>query len=117
MMTNPNTFEYQEVGNLQIFKISGKLQYGNTQTIKDELIKQMNTELSYFIFDLTNMSDIDSTGMGVFVTFLKHLNNPSKKVALVIEDTFINELFKIAKLDSIFTLTSSVEGAKDLLTK
>lgn len=116
MTNNTNTFKHHELEGMQVFTISGKLQYGSTQSIKDELLSHVNMDLNSYIFDLTSMSDIDSTGMGVFVTFLKHLNDPAKKVALVIEDTFIIELFKIAKLDAIFTLTSSIENAINLVS-
>ncbi|WP_246938919.1 STAS domain-containing protein [Bacillus pinisoli] len=113
MTNNLNTFEHQVLGGLQVFKISGKLQYGSTQSIKEELFKHVDVKNDHYVFDLTDLTDIDSTGMGVFVTFFKHINNPVNKVALVIEDTFIHELFRIAKLDTIFIITKCSKFTND----
>ncbi|MBM7659971.1 anti-anti-sigma factor [Bacillus mesophilus] len=104
-------FEHKTMDERQIFKISGKLQYGSTQNIKESLLHHVDNEIKHFVFDLTNITYIDSTGMGLFVTFMKHLNNPKNHIVLVIEDTFITELFKIAKLDTIFKLSNSLEDA------
>ncbi|WP_456276070.1 STAS domain-containing protein [Bacillus sp. AK128] len=109
-------FEHHTQDNIQIFKIIGKLQYGSTQSIKEDLLNQVDYQLEHYVFDLTGITYIDSTGMGIFVTFLKHVNDSNKKIVLVIEDLFINELFKIAKLDTIFSLTESVEQAVKNLT-
>ncbi|MBM7605917.1 anti-anti-sigma factor [Metabacillus crassostreae] len=107
---NPTIKINQFDGN-QLFVIEGKLSYGRTQPIKEVLIEAIDHESPAYVFDLTELKAIDSTGMGLFVTFLKYIEN-EKKVHLIIQKGFIKELFHIAKLDQLFIISDNIEDCK-----
>lgn len=107
---NP-TIKIDQFDGNQLFVIKGKLSYGRTQPIKEVLIEAIDHKSPSYVFDLTELTAIDSTGMGLFVTFLKYIEN-EKKVHLIIENGFIKELFHIAKLDQLFNISEKIDHIK-----
>ncbi|MFC4322220.1 STAS domain-containing protein [Litchfieldia salsa] len=100
-----------------IIEISGKLQYNQSESVKGKLIDFIQEGKFNYIFDLSNLENIDSTGMGLFITFMNHIENKESKIYLVIKDEFIKELFEIAKLDQLFVIDTSVENVMGKLVK
>lgn len=98
----------------QYFSLTGKLIYGKTQESKEAILEKINPEATHYIFDLTAVQMVDSTGMGLFITFLNYMNS-DKNVFLIIENTFIRELFTIAKLNKLFIICSSLEEVQRIV--
>ncbi|WP_176720489.1 STAS domain-containing protein [Desulfuribacillus stibiiarsenatis] len=100
--------------NIQIVHIKGKLNYGTTQTVKDSMAKLFTTADGYII-DLSNVENIDSTGFGVLINFAKRIAEIERKMAIVVTNDFIYDLFKISKFDLVFPLVKSkADGIKIL---
>lgn len=68
-----------------------------------------------YIIDTVNVDDIDSTGFGVLVNTAKKAY--SNKIAIIVNDEMIKELFEIAKFTMLFPIVASLEEAKKVLEK
>ncbi|MCM3412163.1 STAS domain-containing protein [Metabacillus sp. YM-086] len=103
--------EMEQTKEYQLFRLSGKLTYGYTQESKEAILEKINPEATNYVFDLTAVKMVDSTGMGLFITFLNYIDS-DKTTFLIIENSFIRELFTIAKLNKLFIICSSLEEAQ-----
>lgn len=94
--------------NLQIEKkeeatfLTGEIDVGNCSMFKEELneiIKQTEGEL---VLDFTNLSYIDSAGLGILVGIYKRLAEKSRKLCVVNANDYIKKLFRITKIETLF---------------
>jgi len=102
------TTEIEQTKEYQLFRLSGKLTYGKTQESKEAILEKINPEATNYVFDLTAVEMVDSTGIGLFITFLNYMDS-DKTTFLIIENSFIRELFTIAKLNKLFIICSNLE--------
>lgn len=108
-----NSVSVDNVDNYLRISFKGNLVYGQTEELKRTLIEKLEKKDGYII-DTTNVNDIDSTGFGVFVNTAKKVN--SKKIAIIVNDEFIRELFEIAKFSMLFPIVQNLEEAKATLS-
>lgn len=106
--------QVQKMNGFIKISMKGKLLYGNTNTVKNRM-KEFVGQADGFIIDLTELDFIDSTGFGVLINFAKMVG--ITKIAIVIQNELIRELFLISKLNLLFPITESVDEAVETLTK
>ncbi|MGC5326869.1 STAS domain-containing protein [Brevibacillus sp. SYSU BS000544] len=106
--STPVEIQVQNGNGYQKISIKGKLLFGSTNSVKNKL-KEFIGQADGFIIDLTELQFIDSTGFGVLINFAKLVG--IQKIAIVIQDEIIRELFMISKLNLLFPLTASVDEA------
>ncbi|WP_026672189.1 STAS domain-containing protein [Alkalihalobacterium bogoriense] len=109
MTTQKEIVEQKVVEHVQIYSLQGKIQYANSDEIKHKMLENVNEKVMEYIIDLRSVTVIDSTGMGILLTFLKAVEG--KKMSIVIEDPFLLELLLIAKLNQVFPIYNTVEEA------
>lgn len=104
------------VYNYQQFNVKGKLVYRTTQYAKQEFSKLLKfADVDGYIVDMTQITQIDSTGFGVLINFAKRVNLNNNRIVIILRNNFIKELFKIAKLDKLFPIVDHQEEAVKLL--
>lgn len=101
--------------NYQLIKIKGKMIYGNTTSVKDAIALSLTSDIKIYIFDLTELEYIDSTGFGVIINFAKNVNEIDGHIVIVIKEDFLFNLFKIAKLNLVFPIYRSLDEARSAL--
>ena len=74
----------------------------------EEIIKAGNDQL---ILDISKLSFMDSSSLGAMVAVLKQVGGTGKMVILGASGAVL-ELFKLTRMDRIFTLTDDLEKAK-----
>ena len=63
------------------------------------------------VVDLTDVSFLDSTGLGVFVTALKHLHEQQGSLDLVITSPRVLKVFELTGLDVVIPIHAALEDA------
>lgn len=63
------------------------------------------------ILDISQLSFMDSSSLGAMVSVLKQIGGTGKMVIFGASGTVL-ELFKLTRMDRIFTLTNDIETAK-----
>ena len=74
----------------------------------EEIISSGNNQL---IIDISQLSFMDSSSLGAMVSVLKKISATGKMVVFGASGTVL-ELFKLTRMDRIFTLTNDIETAK-----
>ena len=63
------------------------------------------------VFDLTEVSHMDSTGMGRFIEAYRLLQSIGGQMRMVAGTGGVRDMFQVTRLDTIFTFYPSVEEA------
>lgn len=74
----------------------------------DKIITSGNDQI---IIDISKLSFMDSSSLGAMVSVLKKISATGKMVIFGASGTVL-ELFKLTRMDRIFTLTNDLETAK-----
>lgn len=114
------TIRIEATSTVQYAKISlkGKLVYSTQQLAKQTLIELFQqTEHRVYLFDVSELTFIDSTGLSLFIHLLKQETDKQKTFLFVFfENEAIYRLFTIAKLDRLFRFVRTERDAIDWLT-
>jgi len=78
------------------------------KTAMEDIITAGNNQL---IIDISKLSFMDSSSLGAMVSVLKKISATGKMVIFGASGTVL-ELFKLTRMDRIFTLTNDMETAK-----
>ena len=62
------------------------------------------------ILDLTEVGFIDSSGLGAIVAIMKHLS-PERQLMLAGLTPAVDKVFKLTRMDSVFTIFMTLEEA------
>lgn len=77
---------------------------------KKQVVKKMSDNDMYFVFNLSGVEFIDSSGLGAIVTCLKHLNRKGN-IYLACLSPKVMPLFELTRMDKVFRMFSSEEEA------
>lgn len=114
ILAQPELVHTKEAG-LQVISIKGKLTYGTTQHTKDTIKSIFDSTAEGFIVDLSDVSNIDSTGFGVLINFAKKIAEIDRRMAIIVTNAFIFDLFKISKFHLVFPIVRTKEEAVKVL--
>src|ERR1700740_400618 len=97
---------------ITIIKLSGELidknQANDLVTEFDNLLKEKKLK---YIFDLADLKFMNSSGLNVFINLLTKSRRQGGEVIIANVSKKINELLVITKLNTLFTVTDSIEKA------
>jgi len=98
-----------------LIAFTGDLEYGMIEEIKKEL-QSLSLETKHgYIIDMQKVTNIDSTGFGMIVNFAKKVSVKEKKIAIIVVDDFIRNLFAISQVDKVFPITKSEDQARQII--
>ncbi|MCP3967894.1 MAG: STAS domain-containing protein [Lentisphaerae bacterium] len=98
------------IGDVCTFKISGRLDAGNAGVLKSHF-RDANRENIKFVFDLSEMEYIDSTGLGSIVSCLKNVMDKGGFLKLASLRDKPRMIFEITRAYRIFDIYDSMEAA------
>lgn len=92
-----------------IFSFSGKIQYSEeTSEVLETLDKELSDKKKSFLYDVTNLEYITSSGLNFFIRSLTRIRNVGGEIILCGVQGHVEKLLKISKLNEIFTICPSV---------
>lgn len=110
---------FSEKDNMLIVKVTGELDHHNASEIREETdFKITNDNIKNVIFDFTNLSFMDSSGIGVIIGRYKLLTSlsgslyivsPSKSLNRILELSGIMKIIKV--FDTVFDAEKEIEGS------
>lgn len=98
-----------------VIAFTGDLEYGMIEEIKSELQTLSLDTIHGYIIDMQKVTNIDSTGFGMIVNFAKKVSVKDKKIAIIVVDDFIRNLFAISQVDKVFPIAESEEQARKII--
>ncbi|MBP2626987.1 MAG: anti-anti-sigma factor [Firmicutes bacterium] len=82
--------------------LTGKIYSQDAAVVRDELLEEVERGATEVSIDLSELTYIDSTGLGVLVTLHKRTKEKNGKLTLTGAQGMVAELLKRTRLDKIF---------------
>lgn len=77
---------------------------------KDAMRNETDTGADIIVLDLSEVEFIDSSGLGAIVASMKQLGR-DRKLALAGLTPTVDKVFRLTRMDSVFPLFSTLDGA------
>ncbi|KMY52810.1 metal ABC transporter ATPase [Bacillus sp. FJAT-27231] len=91
-------------------RIAGEIDAYTAPKLRETVFPYTEKETSNIVVDLSEVSYMDSTGLGVFVGLFKSLNANGGTLQLIGLSERLRRLFDITGLADIMNINSEVEG-------
>jgi anti-sigma B factor antagonist len=106
------------VNDVTVLDIQGVIKLGESaREFSSYLEKVLNDETGPVMINFEAINYMDSTGLGELIGYLQKFEDRQRKMALVKPSHRILALLKITKLDTVFKIFDSREGAMTYLTE
>lgn len=99
-----------KVGSANVVEVAGEVELHNAELLRDELLRAGQGEHPCLVVDLSRVSFIDSTGVGVLVGAFKRVREIGT-LSVVCPQRNVRRIFEITGLTKVFMLHNSVESA------
>lgn len=108
----------KENGIVIVKPLSESINAAVSTEFKGSLIDIINQGSNFVLLNLSKVGFIDSSGLGAFISILKTIELNNGKVVICEMTPPILNLFKLTRLDRVFTIASNeTEGCTILKTK
>lgn len=101
----------RESGDRTVIEVKGEIDVYTAPVLREELTSLIDSEHTTIVVDLTQVSFMDSTGLGVLVGALKKVRTLGGDLALVIDQEKILKVFRITALTQVFTIHPTLQAA------
>lgn len=101
-------FKLSEQGTVQVVSFKGKI---TTEKDVDELKQVLDSKSPNFIFDLSNLSHVNSSGINFIIKSLTRCRVGGGELVLCGLNGSVKQLFELAKIDGLFTTYNNQEDS------
>ena len=95
---------FKDLGEHKIVEVSGEVDLYNVSELKKSLFSITNGEFSSVIVDMSNVSYMDSSGIGALVASQKKMRANNGNFALLNIHEDVLNILKLATLDKFFKI-------------
>jgi anti-sigma B factor antagonist len=104
-------FQVEKVNDVLVVDVEGQLIVGNRQELKQKVLEELENGERKFVVDFERTGYIDSSGLGVLVSLSKKIREQGGELRLANLNEDLRTLFELTKLDTLFKIADSREGA------
>lgn len=104
------TIDIQQNKQQYYVKLAGEIDAYTAPELKNKFMNITEQPNPNIIVDFTNVSYMDSTGLGVFIALLKSIKRTDGSLKFVGVSDRLKRLFDITGLTDILNLNSEIEG-------
>ena len=109
---NKKTISIENIDHITyITIIERRIFLGITDQFRDELIKEVDRGIEFLILDLSNVSVMNSAGLGVLLQVRDKMIKRSHQLVLVGLHSVMQDIFSRMKLESFYTIYKTKEEA------
>lgn len=112
--------EAEVMGSHAVVAVAGEIDAATAPILKEQLLALVETGVAQIVVDLSEVTFIESVGLGTLVAARKRMVAHDRNLCLVIADHQVNIRgpFEITRLDDVFPIHSTREAAiSDCLTE
>lgn len=107
----------KEFGETCVLEVEGEIDAEHSLQLKRAIAKAREEHLKNFVLDFNHVTFIDSTGLGVLISLMRHLKEHGGELRLVGLQDEVRSIFEITRLFRIFDLCATVEEAVQSIQK
>ena len=109
---NKKTISIENIDHITYITIlERRIFLGITDQFRDELIKEVDRGIEFLILDLSNVSVMNSAGLGVLLQVRDKMIKRSHQLVLVGLHSVMQDIFSRMKLESFYTIYKTKEEA------
>lgn len=101
----------EDAGGRVVVTVSGEVDVSSADALRDELRLLVDEGHTDLVVDLSAVSFMDSTGLGVLVGTLKRVRLAGGRLDLVVDGDRLVRLFELTALDQVFSVHRTLEEA------
>ncbi len=91
-----------------IVSLNGEFDIESSQTLKEEVRKNLTSENSNIVIDLTKVSYVDSSGLGTLIALQKDARFNGGSLSIVGASEQVKRVMKMTNLDKLFDFYTSI---------
>lgn len=101
------------IDDVAVISLSGKLLGGppGSQEFRDVIYKLLDQGINKVVVDLSDVQRMNSSGLGILISALTSLRNRGGDLKLAAVNEFMEGILVMTKLNSIFEIYKTAEGA------
>jgi anti-anti-sigma factor len=103
--------ESRHCGSVYVVRCAGRVIAGQESTLLEEALKRGLREFNRLVLNVTDVSYVDSSGMGLIVRFLWHARTRGGDLRLTGPTPFVTKQLEITKLSAVFRIYADEETA------
>jgi anti-sigma B factor antagonist len=104
------TVDFSEKENYFLIKVDGEIDAYHSATFKQKSKEKLSgTSHSKYVIEMSNVTYIDSAGLGAVVSLLKEARNLKKELVLVGLQPQVRKIFEMTKLDKIVKIVDTID--------
>ncbi|HEY6161863.1 MAG TPA: STAS domain-containing protein [Bacteroidia bacterium] len=101
-----------EVNGIPVFHLMGELiDRSQAKDLIAEVDKCIEGSKCKFVFELEKLKYVNSSGLGILIMLLTRARKNGGEIVICCVNQKVKELLVITKLNTVFTVTKSVESA------
>lgn len=98
-------------GEQVVVQVAGEIDVYTAASLREKLADLIDADHTDVIVDLTGVTFMDSTGLGVLVGALKKVRGFGGRLQLVIDQEKVIKVFRITALTQVFTIHETLDAA------
>ena len=110
-MTKIMDISTERENNSVIIAIIGEVDALSAIQLDEKIKESFNLDVSYILIDCSNLNYISSAGLGVFMSYLKEIENSNKKMILYSLKEEVYSTFEILGLHHLLNILENKEAA------
>jgi anti-anti-sigma factor len=103
--------QLEKSGEFQIIKLEGRLDTTTSDSIKTKIDEIISSGEKHLVVDCTHLDYISSTGLRVFLSALKKLNNNEGTLRLAGLQDNIKQIFDISGFTKLFKIYKDLDSS------
>jgi anti-sigma B factor antagonist len=107
------TFEIEDVrsGEVPVVRVAGEIDVATAPSLREHLAAHESAGVPVVVVDLTDVTFVDSTALGVLVGAYRRLGDAGSALRLVVTEARILKVLEITDLMSVFPIYATVDEA------
>lgn len=98
-------------GDTVVVQVAGEIDVYTAASLREKLADLIDADHTDVVVDLTGVTFMDSTGLGVLVGALKKVRGYGGRLQLVIDQEKVIKVFRITALTQVFTIHETLDAA------
>ena len=94
-----------------VVALAGELDVVDADSLRHRLVVLVETGHTHLVVDLTGVTFMDSTGLGVLVGARRRVGDRGGRLVLVVDQEPLRKVLRVSALTQVFPLHRTLEGA------
>ncbi len=104
------TIDDDLAGDRAVLSVKGEVDVYTAPTLREHILTAINEGASTVVVDLSGVSFMDSTGLGVLVGALKRLRQADGTLHVVCDSEPVLKIFRVTGLFDVFGVVDTLDG-------